>query len=328
LAAPASPQQPRHNQYGQTETSEVASWEGGDRSPSGAVPLGRQVGAYRLYVTDPALELVPPGVPGELCVAGCDGLARGYHGRPDLTAEKFVPNPYALWPGERLYRTGDLARMRSDGTLEYLGRIDQQTKIRGCRVETGEVESVLARHGSVKSCVVVAEPDESGSNQLIAYVVSHAPSATALAAHAERLLPAYMRPALYVFVDEFSRTASGKIDRSRLVAPRPFDFVARASAEEVQTPLEAELALLWAQLLGVDRVGRTHNFFAIGGNSLKAVYAVSKIAETFGVSVSLREFFAAPTVAGLAEAVRRSIEKHVASLPDEKVAELLREAST
>jgi amino acid adenylation domain-containing protein len=316
-----------HNQYGQTETSEVAVWEGGHRTRNGSVPLGRQVGVYRLYVVDAGLGLVPPEVPGELCVAGIDGLARGYHRRPALTAEKFVPNPFALKPGERLYRTGDLARFTADGVFEYLGRIDHQIKIHGCRVEAGEVESVLVKHRSVRTCVVMLRPNETDAHQLVAYVLSDNPDANALAAHADRWLPVFMRPAVYVFVDQLPRTASGKIDRDRLPAPVAADFAARGGAEEVQTPLEAELAIVWAKLLGLRRVGRSDNFFAIGGNSLNAVDVVSKIAGTFGVTISLREFFAVPTVRGLADAIQRCLESHVASLADEEVATLLGEAN-
>ncbi|MHB8270277.1 non-ribosomal peptide synthetase [Bradyrhizobium sp.] len=316
-----------HNQYGQTETSEVAVWEGGHRTRNGSVPLGHQVGVYRLYVLDAGLGLVPPGVPGELCVAGIDGLARGYHRRPALTAEKFVPNPYSLEPGERLYRTGDLARFTANGMFEYLGRIDHQIKIHGCRVETGEVESVLTKHCSVSTCVVMLRPNEMGAHQLVAYVVSDDPDANVLAAHADRWLPVFMRPAVYVFVDHLPRTASGKIDRDRLPAPIAADFAARGGAEEVQTPLEAELAIMWAKLLGLRRVGRSDNFFAIGGNSLNAVDVVSKIASAFDVTISLQEFFAAPTVVGLADAIQQCLESHVASLPDEEVASLLGKAN-
>ena len=314
-----------HNQYGQSETSEVAVWEGGERAPNGSVPIGRQVGVYRLYVLDAGLGPVPPSVPGELCVAGLDGLARGYHKRPDLTAERFVPNPYAVVPGERLYRTGDLARMDEGGGIEYLGRADQQTKIRGCRVETGEVETALARHPDVRGCVVVARPDEDGANHLIAYVLGDAQSAAALGAHAEQSLPRFMLPAAYVFLDEFPRTPSDKVDRARLPAPCAADFAARSQKQEAQTSLEAEICALWREVLRLPDVGRTDNFFNLGGNSLKSVSVLSKIKQTFGVEVSVSDFFLAPTVAGLAAAVERALEQYVSSLSEAEAAQLLGE---
>jgi amino acid adenylation domain-containing protein len=316
-----------HNQYGQTETSEVAVWEGGLRASNGGVPIGRQVGAYRLYVLGQDLGLLPPAVPGELCVAGIDGLARGYHRRPDLTAERFVPNPYAMVPGERLYMTGDLARMTENGILDYLGRMDRQTKIRGCRVELGEVESVLAKHPAVRGCVAVAQPDESGSQHIVAYVVSEGVSTAALATYAERFLPGFMLPAVYVLVEGFPRTSSGKLDRNRLPLPGPSEFTARGGSEDAQTPIEVEIAAFLAQMLKLGRVGRSDNFFAIGGNSLKAVQVLSRVTQTFAVTVSVREFFAQPTVAGLAAAIEHAVQSQLAVLSDSEVARLLQEES-
>ena len=182
-----------HNLYGQTETSEVAAWEG--RIHDGPmVPIGRQIGIYRLFVMDEHLGIVPPGVPGELCVAGVGGLARGYLGRAAETAERFVPHPHPLVPGERLYRTGDLACMDGNGVLSYLGRIDEQVKIRGVRVETGEVEAVLARHPAVRDCAVLARTDDGAAAELVAYVVGEAIDVADLAAHAERFLTTYLQP--------------------------------------------------------------------------------------------------------------------------------------
>lgn len=314
-----------HNCYGQTETSEVAAWEGTLDTSASVVPIGKQIGVYRLYILDRALQPVPPGVPGELCVAGVGGLARGYYALPALTAEKFVPNPYALVPGERLYLTGDLARFTEEGVLEYLGRLDQQTKIRGCRVETTEVEAVLARHFSVRACAVVARQDEAGEKRLIAYVVSGWRSAAELAAHAERFLPRYMLPEAYIFLDKLPLTRTGKLDRMRLPSPLASDFGARVCNQAPQTPLEVELVEMWKQVLGLDRVGRTDNFFAIGGNSLKSMQVLVRLKEKFGIRVSVRKFFASPTIEGLAALTEQALLELVASMSDAEAQQRLKE---
>ncbi|WP_410667887.1 amino acid adenylation domain-containing protein [Amycolatopsis sp. cmx-4-68] len=314
-----------HNAYGQTETSEVAVWEGRAHPGPGGVPIGRQVGVYRLFVLDAELNVVPPGVPGELCVAGLDGLARGYRGRPDLTAEKFVPNPYAIVPGERLYRTGDLAFADADGVLVFAGRIDQQTKIRGCRVEVGEVETILAGADAVRSCAVAARPDETGGTRLVAYVVGDGVSVTALAEHAARYLPAYMLPETYVLLDALPLTPSGKLDRARLPAPTAADRERRTGSAAPESPLEAELGRLWKELLGLDHLGHTDNFFAIGGNSLKSLQVLNRVNTTFGIEISVLEFFGTPTIRGLATSVERALTEQVASLSDDEAARRLGE---
>jgi amino acid adenylation domain-containing protein len=312
-----------HNQYGQTETSEVGVWEGRSNTGHRTVPIGRQVGVYRLHVLDRDLRPMPPGVPGELCVAGEGGLARGYHLRADLTAEKFVPNPYPLTPGERLYRTGDLVRIAESGVIEFLGRTDRQTKVRGCRIETAEVEEVLGRHTAVRSCAVVARLDSSGANQLIAYVVSERPSASELGAHAENFLPSFMLPAAYVFLDDLPLTPSGKLDRYKLPAPSASDFEARGGEQPLQMQLEEQLAALWMQVLGLHKVGRSDNFFAVGGNSIRSIQVLSKIKQTFGVELTVRDFFESPTIGGLAARTERALERLVGSLSESEVARML-----
>ncbi|MEU7555860.1 non-ribosomal peptide synthetase [Streptomyces sp. NPDC044571] len=325
-----------HNLYGQTETSEVAGWEGRSYPGEGGLPLGRPLGIYRLFVLDEELRPVPPGVPGELCVSGTGGLARGYLGRAPLTAERFVPHPYALTPGERLYRTGDLVARGDDGQLHYLGRVDGQVKIRGCRVETGEVEAVLAGHPAVRACAVSVFHDEDGAAQLAAYVVTdgaHAAGSPAaggagavveeLAAHAARRLPGYMLPAVYVPVDALPYTPSGKLDRLRLPAPTAADRAARSAGEAPGTALEEQVAVLWQGVLGVDRITRTDNFFSIGGNSLKSLQLLNRVNTTFQVQVSVRDFFGNPTVEGLAAAVEKALTDLVAGMTDEEAATLL-----
>ncbi|MEU4569774.1 amino acid adenylation domain-containing protein [Micromonospora sp. NPDC023956] len=311
-----------HNLYGQTETSEVAGWEGRGHDGGDRVPLGRPLGIYRLLVLDRALRPVPVGVPGELCVAGVGGLARGYHGRPALTAERFVPHPYPVTPGERLYRTGDLAAVDEHGILHYLGRVDDQTKIRGCRVEVGEVEAVLGRHPGVADCAVVARPDDDGVNQLVAYVVGDVAVAE-LAAHAERLLPGYMLPAVYVALAALPLGHSGKLDRRALPAPTSADRTARVTGDDPRTAVETELSGLWQSVLGVERVGRTDDFFAIGGNSLRALQVLNRVNATFGVRVTVRQFFAEPTVRHMAATIQRSLTDLVAAMSEEDAAKLL-----
>jgi acyl-coenzyme A synthetase/AMP-(fatty) acid ligase len=312
-----------HNMYGQTETSEVAAWEGRTVVGKAGVPIGKQIGAYRLFILDAALELVPPGVPGELCVAGVGGLSRGYHGRPDLTAESFVPNPYAISPGERLYRTGDLVAMDEQGVISYLGRLDQQTKIRGCRVEVGEVEAVLARHPAVQSCAVVARPDEEGASQLVAYFVGAGLHAADLAAHVAHFLPNYMLPAYYVQLDALPLTASGKLDRLKLPAPGAKDDERHSGDEAVRTPLETELRNLWKDVLKVENFDHTDNFFVIGGNSLKCLQVLNRVNARYGVQVSLRSFMSEPTIRGLGSTIEAALVGLVSSLSDDEAIQRL-----
>ncbi|QJS09501.1 non-ribosomal peptide synthetase [Streptomyces argyrophyllae] len=312
-----------HNLYGQTETSEVAGWEGRSYDGTGGLPIGRRLGIYRLFVLDEALRPVPPGVPGELCVSGTGGLARGYLGRPGLTAERFVPHPYPVADGERLYRTGDLVTVDADGLVQYLGRVDNQVKIRGCRVETGEVEAVLAGHDAVRECAVTVFRDESDDNQLAAYVVTGDETVEELAAYAEERLPGFMLPAVYVRLDALPHTPSGKLDRLRLPAPSLDDRQARAGDDAPRSPLEEQVAELWREVLGVERIGRTDNFFAVGGNSLKSLQLLNRVNATFGVQVSVRDFFALPTVEGIAGGVERALTELVAGLSDEEAAMLL-----
>ncbi|MFI5757224.1 amino acid adenylation domain-containing protein [Streptomyces sp. NPDC051569] len=312
-----------HNLYGQTETSEVAGWEGRSYDGQGGLPIGRQIGIYRLFVLDEALRPVPHGVPGELCVSGTGGLARGYLGRPGLTAERFVPHPYPVDAGERLYRTGDLVTVDGDGQIHYLGRVDDQVKIRGCRVETGEVEAVLAGHPAVRECAVTVFKGEEGDNQLAAYVVGDAWDVESLAAHAEAKLPGFMLPAVYIPLDELPHTPSGKLDRLRLPAPTLEDLQARVSDDAPQNSLEEQVAVLWQEVLGVEKIGRTDSFFSVGGNSLKSLQLLNRVNSTFGVQVAVREFFATPTIEGVAAGVEKALTELVAGLTDEEAARLL-----
>ena len=296
------------NSFGLTEAAIDSSYfesESVVLSTGQMVPIGRPFANTRLYVLNERLELAPRGVPGELCVAG-PNLARGYLSRPDLTAGKFVPDPFAAHPGERLYRTGDQARFLPDGNLELLGRLDSQVKIRGCRIETGEIESVLGQHAAVRQAVVIPQDGASGLKSLVAYVQPHR-DATVAAAELRRFalekLPEYMVPAGFQFVDSLPLAPNGKVDRNALP---PFDWSQIPAEEDYvapRTPVEEMLAFIWMQVLGARRVGVHDNFFALGGHSLLATQVISRIRDAFQVELPLRHVFEAPTVATLAERV-------------------------
>ena len=296
------------NLYGSSEVAAdatgyvTAGWQGG------LLPIGRPLPNYRAYILDGALQPVPIGVSGELYIGGA-GLATGYVGRPDLTAERFVADPFGP-PGTRMYRTGDLARWRRDGVLDFLGRADAQVKIRGVRIEPGEIEAVLARHPDVAQAAVMAREDEPGDKRLVAYVVSTADrqiDPLELRAHLRRSLPDYMVPATIVSLPMLPRTGSGKIDRRALPAPE-----ARAAMRRgPRTPQEQALSGLFAEVLGLDQVGIDDNFFELGGHSLLATRLISRIRATLNLELSIRNLFESPTVEALAsramgEAIARS----------------------
>ncbi len=317
------------NLYG---PSEDTTYSTGSRVPpegSREPTIGRPIADTRAYVLDGRMEPAPVGVPGELYLAG-EGVARGYLGRPDLTAERFLPDPLSPAPGGRLYRTGDLARWLADGELEFLGRRDHQVKLRGFRIEPGEVEAVLLRHPSVREAVVVVREDAPGDPRLVAYVgAGEAPGAIAasLREHLSRTLPAYMVPADFVVLPALPRTPNGKTDRAALPAP-----AAAPEPEWVapETETEVELARVWAEALGVDRVGRGSHFFRMGGHSLLATRVLAEVWGRFGVDVPLHRVFEAPTLEGMAGLVDRAREEELSrmlaeldGISDEEARELL-----
>jgi len=293
-----------HNGYGPTEVTVGAA---SARMVPGARPsLGRPLENVRAYLLDGAGGPVPAGVPGEVYLGGV-GVARGYVGRPALTAERFVPDPFAPRPGTRMYRTGDRMRWSADGALEFVSRLDGQVKIRGFRIETGEVESALAAHPGVREARVVVREDEPGEKRLVAYVVGEA-GAAALREHLRGSLPEHMVPAAFVALAALPLTPNGKLDVRALPAPEP------APAEEARhaaprTPVEAGVAEIWAEVLRLERVGVHDDFFEAGGHSLLAARVVSRIREAFRAEVPLRALFEGPTPAKLAarvEALRRA----------------------
>lgn len=282
------------NEYGPTETvvgCTVREVEAGDLA-NGAIPIGRPLANMRNYVLDGQLNPLPPGVAGELYIGGVQ-VARGYIGRPDLTAERFVPDPLSNEPGARLYRTGDLVRWRADGQLEFLGRIDQQVKVRGYRIELGEIESALSGQAGVQACAV-AVVDE----QLVGYVAPQdAPGREALRTLLRTRLPDYMVPEAYVYLAALPLTANGKVDRRALPAPGRAGSVARTPPRNAT---EAALAGIWREVLQIPEVGVHDNFFELGGHSLKAMQVASRAQQALGVRPDLRAFVRAPTIADLA----------------------------
>ncbi|MEW6612820.1 MAG: amino acid adenylation domain-containing protein [Pseudomonadota bacterium] len=266
-----------------------------------SIPYGKPLANQRFHVLDPQGLPLPVGVPGELHIGGI-GVAREYLNRPELNAEKYLPDPF--YPGGRLYRTGDRGRYLPDGNIEFLGRIDHQVKIRGFRIETGEIESTLVRHPAVRDCVVLAVDDPVGGKRLAAYFTCDgaAPSAAALRAFLQERLPEYMVPAALVHLDALPLSPNGKVDRKALPAPDATleartDFVAPRDA------VEQQLAQIWAELLGTGQVGVRDNFFALGGHSLMATQLTARVRAAFQVELPLHKLFEAPTVAGLAETI-------------------------
>ncbi|MFZ5638012.1 MAG: amino acid adenylation domain-containing protein [Pseudomonadota bacterium] len=309
------------NVYGPTETT---VWSTLDRivSGEGPVAIGRPIANTEVYIVDRHLQPLPAGVPGELLIGGL-GVALGYLDRPELTAEKFIDDPFGPRPGARLYRTGDLARWRRDGRLEALGRIDHQVKLRGFRIELGEIESVLALSPQVAQAVVICREDRPGDKRLVAYLVA-AGDGLDIADLRTRLrerLPDYMMPAAFVALDALPLTPNGKVDRRALPAPEDEayaagEYVAPRNAEE------ARLAALWADVLGRPRVGIHDDFFDLGGHSLLATQLVTRMQAELGPDITLRMVFEAPTVAGFADLLMR---QRMQNLGEDDLAGMLQE---
>ncbi|HKV10762.1 MAG TPA: amino acid adenylation domain-containing protein, partial [Thermoanaerobaculia bacterium] len=293
--------------YGPTEAVVTATFAAVSPETAGAVLLGRPLAGRSAYVLDPRGGLLPAGGQGELCLGG-PLLARGYLGRPDLTAERFVPDPFAAEPGGRLYRTGDLARRRSEGDVELFGRVDHQVKVRGFRIETGEVEAALTREPEVAEAVVLALPGASGERRLVAYAVPAPGAEPTAAALRERLaarLPVYMVPSAFAFLDALPVTPNGKVDRKALARIEP--EAGEEGAAPARNPVEEILAGLWEELLGGRRAGSGDNFFDLGGHSLLATRVVSRVRQALGVELQVREIFERPTLGALAGLVARRL---------------------
>ncbi|MDJ0842319.1 MAG: amino acid adenylation domain-containing protein, partial [Acidobacteriota bacterium] len=296
------PQVELHNLYGPTESAiQVSAHKSSPDLSSAVVPIGKPINNIKIYILDQKMMPLPPGVPGQLFIGGM-GLARGYHRRPGLTASVFGPNPFAEVPGERLYASGDLARLVRDEhrnvTIAFLGRIDHQVKLRGLRIELGEIEARLVEQGIVSEACVLVREDQPGSRQLVAYVVladgheQELEPETTLASQLTAGLPEYMVPASYIFLERFPRTSGGKIDRKSLPKPEwnPGTYV------PPRNEWEQKMADLWLDLLSLERVSVTDNFFALGGHSLLTTRLVSRVFDTFGVTLSFKAVFTYPVL--------------------------------
>jgi amino acid adenylation domain-containing protein len=299
------------NIYGPTEATANAS--AARIIPGGEVTIGRPIANTQIYILNSLLHPVPIGVPGELYIGGA-GVARGYLNRPELTAGKFIPDPFSAAPEARMYQTGDLARWRPDGNIEFLGRTDHQVKIRGFRIELGEIEAALGQHPAVREAVVLAREDAARDpsaslgteKRLVAYVVAEReplPTTTDLRNFLKAKLPEYMVPAVFVLLEALPLMPNGKIDRRALPSPDRSRPELDKAFMAPRTPTEELLAEIWAQLLDLERVGIHDNFFDLGGHSLLATQVVSRMRETFQVEIPLRRLFEVPTVAGLAESI-------------------------
>jgi acyl-coenzyme A synthetase/AMP-(fatty) acid ligase/acyl carrier protein len=309
------------NVYGPTETT---IWSTLAEIPVQvrAVTIGSAIANTQLYVLDGALRPVPVGVPGELLIGG-DGVAWGYLGRPALTAERFVPDPFGP-PGARLYRTGDRVRWLRDGGLEFLGRVDAQVKIRGYRIELGEIEARLGEHPAVQQAAVVVDGD-GDTARLVGYASLTAPEAATpreLRAHLAETLPAYMVPAQVVLLDALPLSTAGKLDRRRLPRPEAGDIEVREYVAP-RTDVEEIIADTWAATLNRDRVGALDDFFDIGGHSLLATRVVARLGAALAIEIPIRTLFLHSTVEAFADAIEALLVADVESLSDDEVARLL-----
>jgi amino acid adenylation domain-containing protein len=300
------------NHYGPTEstvaaTSATIAAGAGDNLPP---PIGRPIDNTQIYLLDQRLQLAPIGAEGELYIGGA-GLARCYNARPELTAERFIPNEFSREPGARLYKTGDLARYLADGQAEYLGRLDNQVKIRGYRIELGEIEAALVQHPSVIQSVVVARGETPGAKHLVAYFLPAAGASLStreLRSFLKERVPDYMAPSAFAAIEKLPLTPNGKVDREALPAPDPAAYEFRATGGLPRNPVEEMLADIWAEVLRVGQVGIAENFFELGGHSLLAIQVISRIGEYLQIELPVRTLFESPTVAGLAIEVEAAMK--------------------
>jgi len=291
-----------HNLYGPTEASvDVTYWKCLRGENDRAVPIGRPIANTQMYVLDQHLNAVPVGVKGDLYIGGV-GLGRGYQNRPELTAEKFIPDTLGTEAGQRLYKTGDLARYRVDGSLEFLGRSDFQVKVRGFRIELGEIEGALLSHEEIKEAVVVARAGIDGDQRLVAYVVASGENASGideLRSYLQERLPSYMVPAQFIILAQMPLSKNGKVDRRALPEPGMERPEIEEQYVEASTAEEELLTEVWRQVLRVDRIGVHDNFFTLGGDSIRSLQVITK-ARGLALQITLQQLFQTPTIHGLA----------------------------
>ena len=319
----ATPPKELLNAYGPTENTTFSTWYLINEVPEGVhtIPIGKPIANSTTYVLDKNLHPVPVGVPGELYCGG-DGLAQQYYNRPDLTAEKFIPDPFSQQPGARLYRTGDLVKWLPDGSIEFMGRIDQQVKIRGFRIELGEIESLLRNHHGLQDAAVIAREDQPGVKRLVAYVVpdEEAPATNVeLRSYLLEKLPDYMVPNIFVRMDALPINPNGKLDRKALPVPDQTRPELEKAYVPPRTRFEEALVKMWQEILGIERIGIYDNFFELGGNSLQAAVFVNKIQKEFNEAVHVRSIFLAPTIAQFSTYANEYYHNQVVKFFGEKV---------
>jgi acyl-CoA synthetase (AMP-forming)/AMP-acid ligase II/aryl carrier-like protein len=291
------------NLYGPTEATTYSTFALMQKGQHDPITIGRPIRATEVYILDDHLQPVPIGVPGQLYLGGV-GLARGYVQRPELTDEKFIAHPFSVEPDARLYKTGDLARYLPDGHIEYLGRMDHQVKMRGFRIEPGEIEAVLLQHPAIRNAVVIAREDTPGTKYLAAYLVTDKVQQVTIGELRRTLhlhLPDYMVPAYYMMLDKLPLNAHGKVDRQALPSPDRTQSVVKAAYVAPRTPGEQQLASLWAALLAIEEVGIHDNFFELGGHSILGM-AMIAWARDHGLELTIKQLFQTPTIAALAQA--------------------------
>ncbi len=322
-----------HNLYGPTEAAvDVTYWRCRRGAVEARVPIGRPIANLRIYILDGQGEPTAVGLTGEIHIGGV-GLGRGYWGRPGLTAERFVPDPFEVEPGGRLYRTGDAARWLPDGEVEYLERMDQQVKIRGFRIELGEIESVLRKHARVSEAAVAVKAGAGGDKRLVAYLVADdegeqedSLTPSKLREWLGRQLPDYMTPSAFVRLDSLPLTPSGKLDRKALPEPESGRLIEAVEAIAPQTRMEESVAKIWAEVFRRERVGARVNFFELGGHSLLAMQIVSRIRDAFQVDILLSHFFESPTVTGMASLIE-SLQREREAVMRKDLLEMLKQFS-
>jgi acyl carrier protein len=335
-----------YNHYGPTETTVGAvaqKLEEEEKERAGLVGLGRPMGKMRAYVMSEWMEVTGVGEAGELYIGGA-GVGRGYLGRSEQTAEKYVPDPYSEIGGERLYRTGDVARYRPDGAIEFLGRVDNQIKIRGFRIEIGEIETALVSHPSVREAAVLAREDTPGDKRLIAYVVCarHQWSIVSneLRGYLKERLPEYMLPLAFIQMEALPLSPNGKVDRRALPVPEQVKAVPASAQIMPRTPLEEILCGIWQEVLKTEQVGVTDNFFELGGHSLLVTQIISRVREIFRIELPVRKLFDAVTIEqlasvivenetkpGQAESIARTL-KTIRNMPEEERRKILQRKRT